>query len=119
MFEGKPPQSGEPRPLGTESGEGDSLRPLSWDDLVARLSAAREFRDSLGGSARACESSFDAGSARLIAAHHNGKHLVIIILPHSTKHEPGTPFSKIFFRCRSNGMIIAIIFSPVIILFTI
>ncbi len=75
MFEGKPPQSGEPRPLGIEP-EGDSLRPLSWDDLVARLSAAREFRDSLGGSARACESSFDAGSARLIAAHHNGKHLV-------------------------------------------
>ena len=76
MFEGKPPQSGEPRPLGTEPGEGGSLRPLKWDDLVARLSAAREFRDSLNGSARACESSFDAGSARLIAAHHNGKHLV-------------------------------------------
>ena len=68
MFEGKPPATADAYRL-EEPQEGESLRPLSWSDLVARLSAARDLRASLEGS----EASFDAGSARRIAAHHNGK----------------------------------------------
>ena len=72
MFEGKPPSSAEALPL-EEPQEGESLRPLSWSDLVARLTAARALRESIEGGAAA---SFDASSARCIAAHHNGKHIV-------------------------------------------
>ena len=72
MFEGKPPSSAEALPL-EEPQQGESLRPLSWSDLVARLSAARALRESIEGGAAA---SFDASSARCIAAHHNGKHIV-------------------------------------------
>ena len=59
-----------------EPRDGDSLRPLSWTDLVARLSAARELRASYQSAGEAAEGSFDAGSARRVAAHHNGKHPV-------------------------------------------
>ena len=72
MFEGKPPRTAEALPF-EELQAGESLRPLSWDDLVARLSAARDLRESLGGSASVPHASFDAGSARRIAAHHSGK----------------------------------------------
>ena len=72
MFEGKPPRPADARPF-EERGEGESLRPLTWGDLVARLSAARELRTSFGGSDDGGDASFDAGSARCIAAHHNGK----------------------------------------------
>jgi hypothetical protein len=73
MFEGKPPRTADALPF-EESREGESLRPLRWGDLVARLSAARELRESFEGGAAGSEASFDAGSARCIAAHHNGKH---------------------------------------------
>ena len=73
MFEGKPPRTADAFPF-EEPCEGDSLRPLSWGDLVARLSAARAVRESFEGSAANSEASFHAGSARCIAAHHNGKH---------------------------------------------
>ena len=73
MFEGKPPRAAEALPL-EEAQEGEALRPLSWSDLVARLSAARELRASFSGRAAGSEASFDAGSARRVAAHHNGKH---------------------------------------------
>ena len=72
MFEGKLPRPGEAHPLGNEQDDGASLRSLSWDDLVARLSAARNLRTELD-PAEGSEGSFDAGSARRIAAHHNGK----------------------------------------------
>ena len=72
MLEGKPPSSADALPL-EEPQEGESLRPLSWSDLVARLTAARALRESIEGQAAA---SFDASSARCIAAHHNGKHIV-------------------------------------------
>ena|SRR5688500_11323915 len=75
MFEGKPPRIVEALPLG-EQADGESLRPLSWGDLVARLAQARELRASLDGVPAASDASFDAGSARCIAAHHNGKHSV-------------------------------------------
>ena len=38
--------------------------------------ASRELRTSLEGVPAASDASFDAGSARCIAAHHNGKHSV-------------------------------------------
>ena len=73
MFEGKPPRAAADRPL-AEPRAGESLRPLSWGDLVARLSAARAARESLEGGPAGSEASFHARSARCIAAHHNGKH---------------------------------------------
>jgi hypothetical protein len=58
MYEGKPPKRDA----------GASLHAVSWADLSARLSAARDFRKALaqddGG-----EGSFDAVSARWIADH--------------------------------------------------
>ena len=73
MFEGKPLRPGDARPLDTEPWEGEVLRPLSWSELVARLSAARDLRASFAPGGEGGEASFDAGSARRIAAHHNGK----------------------------------------------
>jgi len=75
MFEGKPPNSAAAQPI-EEAQEGKSLRPLSWADLVARLAAARDLRGAYDGAGEAADASFDAGSARRIAAHHNGKHSV-------------------------------------------
>ena len=75
MFEGKPPRTADALPL-EEPQHGDSLRPLSWGDLVARLSAARDLRASYQGAGETAEGSFDASSARRVAAHHNGKHPV-------------------------------------------
>jgi hypothetical protein len=75
MFEGKPPRIADALPL-EEPQDGESLRPLSWGDLVARLEAARGLRASFMGGTAAADASFDAGSARCIAAHHNGKHPV-------------------------------------------
>ena len=75
MFEGKPPKTADALPL-EEPQDGETLRLLSWGDLVARLSAARELRGSLQGAWGEGDASFDASSARCIAAHHNGKHAV-------------------------------------------
>jgi hypothetical protein len=75
MFEGKLPKAHEALPLG-EAQDDDVLRPLSWSGLVARLAQARELRASLEGAPAVSDASFDAGSARRIAAHHNGKHAV-------------------------------------------
>ena len=65
------PRQADVHPLEEERGSG-ALRELTWAELVSRLAASRgirgeEFHDA-GGDA-----SFDAGSARRIAAHHNGK----------------------------------------------
>ena len=74
MFEGKPPRPADARAF-DEKRDIDPLRPLNWSDLVARLSAARGLRPyGEGPDAAGVEASFDAGSARRIAAHHNGKH---------------------------------------------
>ena len=73
MFEGQPPRPGENRPLDEEQREAGSLRPLKWEELVARLTAARDLRAEMDPHAEGSEGSFDAGSARRIAAHHNGK----------------------------------------------
>lgn len=75
MFEGKPPSPLEAQPF-AEAPDSQPLRPLSWSDLVARLAVARDLRASLGGDPPTADGSFDASSARRIAAHHNGKHSV-------------------------------------------
>src|SRR5688500_16478530 len=72
MFEGEPPCSAEALPL-EEPQEGERLRPMSWRDLVAVVTQAGVVREAIEGGAAA---SFDASSARCIAAHHNGKHSV-------------------------------------------
>ena len=74
MFEGKPIRPGEAHPLDDALGDGGRLRPLSWTDLVARIAHVRDLRVAPHLVDEAGEASFDAGSARRIAAHHNGKH---------------------------------------------
>ena len=74
MFEGKPPHPGDARALEGQPQDFETLRPLSWGDLVARFTVARELRASCDEEAEGVEASFDAGSARRIAAHHNGNH---------------------------------------------
>ena len=68
MFEGKPP-------IPVES-PSDALRPLEWQDLAGRLAAARDLRASLAPGESEGEGSFDALSARWIAAHREGQELV-------------------------------------------
>ena len=82
MFEGKPPRPRDARPL-----DGDALRPLSWGDLVARISAVRAAHDEAESG---CEASFDADSARRIAAHHNGKFDVNLDVSANGKSPDGT-----------------------------
>ena len=68
MFEGKILQPGHA--LSGAEGEfgADGLRPLAWDELVARFGAAREFRRVIRQAANAREGSFDLGSARHLAS---------------------------------------------------
>ena len=65
MFEGKPIQAQESAT--------DSLRPLAWSDIAARLAATRDLRASLAVGEDGGEASFDAMSARWIAAHRGGQ----------------------------------------------
>jgi len=65
MFEGKPPQ--------VDESAREALRPLAWTELASRLAAARELRASLAPGELQGEASFDAMSARWIAAHQIGK----------------------------------------------
>jgi hypothetical protein len=68
MFEGK---SSHQNYGGDESGRtaaGESLREVAWGELVSRLAAARDLRCELGDSTATGEASFDAESARRIAA---------------------------------------------------
>jgi hypothetical protein len=95
MFEGKPPHPRDARALDGEPRDIDALRPLSWGDLVSRLSAARDLRSSYDG-AGAGEASFDAGSARRIAAHHNGKHDVNLDVSGNGKGRAGTASGAAF-----------------------
>ena len=76
MFEAKPPQM--PPVTGTVAtlAEGDSLRELSWGDLRSRLDAARDLRVSLSRVAVEDFASFDALSARHVAALEHGKEVV-------------------------------------------
>jgi hypothetical protein len=90
MFEGKPPRPRDARALDGEPREFDALRPLSWGDLVARISAARDLRSTQDEADSGCEASFDADSARRIAAHHNGKLGVNLDVSGNGKSPAGT-----------------------------
>ncbi len=74
MFEGKPPIVPEGHDSLGDLAGADSLRPLTWSDLRARLEAARDFRASLRQGECGEIASFDAVSARRIASLANGKH---------------------------------------------
>jgi hypothetical protein len=74
MFEGKPPIVPEGHDSHRELAGVDSLRPLTWSDLRARLEAARDFRASMRQGEDGEIASFDAVSARRIAALSNSKH---------------------------------------------
>jgi len=71
MFEGKPPQLGDARVLGSENGEGEFLRELTWADLVARLQLSR-WRGEIGPNPEEGEASFNAGCARKMVDRPNG-----------------------------------------------
>ena len=90
MFEGKPPRPRDAHALEGEPRDIDALRPLSWGDLVARLSVARDLRSSYDRAGAGGEASFDAGSARRIAAHHNGKQDVNLDVSGNGKGHAGT-----------------------------
>ena len=90
MFEGKPPRPRDARALDDEQRDVEALRPLNWGDLVARFSAVRELRSSYDPPEDGGEASFDAGSARRIAAHHNGKHEVNLDISANGKGHAGT-----------------------------
>ena len=73
MFEGKRPLAGDcAQPARPE----DALRPLEWTELASRLAAARDLRASLAPGEIEGEGSFDAHSARWIAAHRDGQEFV-------------------------------------------
>ena len=76
MFEGKPLQAPVPHDPAEDGGHAESLRGLTWSDLRARLDAARDLRTSLRDSPDEHLASFDAHSARRIAALAEGKHVV-------------------------------------------
>jgi hypothetical protein len=96
MFEGKPPRPRDARALDEEQHDFETLRPLNWGDLVARFSAAREMRSSCDEVDECGEASFDAGSARRIAAHHNGKHDVNPDVSANGKGPAGTDSRAVF-----------------------
>jgi hypothetical protein len=70
MFEGKLPQPGLSQ---ASASVREGLRAVTWSDLVARLDAARDLRNSLRAHDGDGEASFDRGSARHIAAISDGK----------------------------------------------
>ena len=96
MFEGKPPRPRDAQALDGEQPDIDALRPLSWSDLVARLSAVREQRSPHDDADSGGEASFDAGSARRIAAQHNGKQDVNLDASGNGKGQAGTASAAAF-----------------------
>lgn len=76
MFQGKPPQPGDARPLSVVQEEGDFLRKMTWADLVALLKASRAQRTACEQAGEGMEASFDATCAKRIAALHGGKQAV-------------------------------------------
>jgi len=88
MFEGKPPRQGDARALGSEGGEGEFLRELTWADLVARLQLSR---GRIGQAPDDVEASFDSGNAGRIVADLNGKRPVNLEDSGIGKVGQGTP----------------------------
>ncbi|MFC3096635.1 hypothetical protein [Alteraurantiacibacter palmitatis] len=74
MYEGKLPSAKQAIETGQDSGESGILREMTWRDLRARLDAVRDLRCALRRPGEAEKlASFDADSARRIAALSNGK----------------------------------------------
>ena len=71
MFEGKPPFAPEARVWKHGEAMEDSLCPVDWDELKARLAAARDLRSEWSDTAVCEDASFDADSARRLAARHD------------------------------------------------
>jgi hypothetical protein len=68
MYEGNIVHAGQqPEPADAISGE-EGLRALSWDEVVARLDAARDFRRLMEERPQSGGASFNAISARHLAA---------------------------------------------------
>jgi len=76
MFEGEFPKRRESRNLQGNSPESGELRELNWSDLRARFEAARDLRAALEDANHSGPASFDAVSARRIAALADGKPIV-------------------------------------------
>ncbi len=76
MFEGKPPKAPLAPDFGPAGGDAGMLREMTWSDLRARLDAARDLREALHQVEEEHLASFDASSARHIAALAQGKHSV-------------------------------------------
>ncbi|WP_120076289.1 hypothetical protein [Aurantiacibacter odishensis] len=72
MFEGKPIPAPDSRISAVDETVESTLCELSWADLTARLSAARELRAELAHSDEAVLASFNAHSARHLASQHDG-----------------------------------------------
>lgn len=72
MFEGKPPRPEDGSALRFAAPR-EGLRLVAWSDLTTRLAAARDLRASLAPGERGGHASFDAMSARWIAAHPPGE----------------------------------------------
>lgn len=73
MFEGKHSSAPPAQPLDRIGGTAESLRPVSWSDLVAKFDAVRELRTELGVGETGGDGSFDPDSARHIAEIGGGK----------------------------------------------
>ncbi|MCL6249894.1 hypothetical protein M3P36_02370 [Altererythrobacter sp. KTW20L] len=80
MFEGKLPLAPVAHDSAEDGASAGSLRGLTWSDLCSRLEAERDLRQSLHESRHESHedhlASFDAHSARRIAALAEGKHVV-------------------------------------------
>jgi hypothetical protein len=74
MFEGKMPSARAMTDSTDLSADNHALREMTWSDLRARLEAARDLHDSMQAGTRDHLASFDAHSARRIAALAEGKH---------------------------------------------
>lgn len=72
MFEGKLPKPAGLHADSTGTVTPDALCELQWSDLVTRLAAARELRAELARGDESCAASFDADSAKHIAAMPDG-----------------------------------------------
>lgn len=91
MFEAKPPKAHDAHSIGLPVSEDESLYELTWQDLVARLTAARDLRVELAassefsGNGEGKEASFDADFARCLAA--QAKELTSVNPDNSANHK--------------------------------
>jgi len=73
MFEGKPPIPARAGDYADTGSAQVQLRALSWSELIARFTAARELQSALISPSDQSLASFDAQSARHLAAMHEGE----------------------------------------------